>query len=396
MTDSTYTSAGVSLIRYADILANMISDSETSWDESIDTTINDAQDAFLGHLLRNISLTLSDINEILQDIYDSGSVSNATGTRLDHLLALIGLSRPGDTASTVTLSLTSDRATTVPAGSQYKTSAGVIFSTDTALTFIAAGTSTVASTCTIYGPNNAAIGDVDTIVTSLDGITACTNLAEATPGRYRATDAEQKASHTIAVATSGEGDAASIYEALVAVSGVSGVSVLENDTSGTVDGIPAYSTHCIVIGGAAADIAAAIHNTKVGACPTYGSTTTEHYDTTTKQAKDINYDVGTEVPIFITLGVTLIDGQYDNDYQTQLRDNLIDHFADDSIVRIGTDVDYNALFSPLYQVSGLTINSLKIGIAATPTGTGNITMTSTELSTFTLANAATNLVITVS
>jgi hypothetical protein len=392
MTDSTYNSSGISLIRLSDILANSITDSEASWDESIDTTINDAEDAFLGHLLRNMSLVVSDINEILQDIYDSGSVSNATGTRLDHLLALIGISRPSDAASTATVTLTASKATTVPAGSKYKTAANVIFQTDTALVFTAAGSSDVAVTCTTYGPNAAAIGDINTIVTDVDGITAVTNAAAATPGRYRATDAEQKASHTIAVATSGEGDAASIYEALIAVTGVSGVSVIENDTSETVDSIPAYSTHCIVIGGTAADIAAAIHNTKVGATPTYGGSSQNHYDTTTKQLKTINYSTGSEIPIYITVTVSLQEGQYDADYQVQIRDNLIAHFAD---FRIGDDVDFNALYGPLYQVSGITITDLKIDTTSPPANTTDEVMASTELATFTLANAATHLVITV-
>jgi len=59
------------MIRFDDILANSIAAAKASWDESIDCTINDAQDAFLGHLLRNVSLDLSDINEIIQDNYDS-------------------------------------------------------------------------------------------------------------------------------------------------------------------------------------------------------------------------------------------------------------------------------------------------------------------------------------
>jgi uncharacterized phage protein gp47/JayE len=158
MKTSTYDSTGISMIRFDDILANAIEYSKASWDESIDTTINDAQDAFLGHMLRNVSLVLSDINEIVQNNYD-----------LDHLLSLVGLERPGDVASTAPLTLTSSKATTVPAGSQYKTLAGVIFATDIALTFSAAGSNTVASTCTIFGPNNAAIGEINTIVTSVDG-----------------------------------------------------------------------------------------------------------------------------------------------------------------------------------------------------------------------------------
>jgi hypothetical protein len=391
MTDSTYNSTGISLIRQADILANMITAAETSWDESVDTTVNTAEDAFLGHLLRNMSLVISDINEKLQDIYDSASVANATGTRLDNLLALLGIERPGDVASTATLTLTASKACTVSAGSQYKTSAGVTFATDEALVFTAAGSDDVDATCTIYGANSAAIGDIDTIVTSIDGITAVTNAAAATPGRLRATDSEQKASHTLAVATTGEGDDASIYEALSAVTGVSAVSVTSNDTASPVDSVPAYNLYCVVIGGASADIAEAIYDNKVSSVPTYGGTTVSHYDSTVKQAKDINFDTGTAVPIFIDVELTLIDGKYDDDYATQIRDNLITHFADFSI---GDDVNYNALYAPLYSVDGIIVDVLEIDTTATPVNTGDEAMSATQLATFTLANAATNLRVT--
>ena len=289
MTVSTYGSTGISLIRYADILANAIEAAELSWDESVDTTINDAQDAFLGHLLRDLSLTFNDLNEILQAIYDSGNHLNSSGVRLDHLYSLVGIKRPGDVASTSVLTLTSDRVTTVSAGSQYKTASGLIFATDSILA-ATVGSNTVPSTCTIYGANNAAIGEINTIVTSTTGITAVTNAAAAVPGRLRALDPEQKAAHTIAVSTSGLNDDASIYEAGIAVTGVSGLSVNSNDEDYTVDGVPSKHLHCVFIGGSDADIAKAIADSKIGSQPTHGSTTVAYYNEVTSQSKNINFD----------------------------------------------------------------------------------------------------------
>lgn len=389
MTASTFDSTGLSLIRYPDILQNAIDDAKASWDESVDTTINDAQDAFLGHLLRNISLVINDINEIVQGIYDSGSHINSTGARLDHLYSLLGIKRPGDVASTAVLTLTSDRVTSVAAGSQYKTASGLIFATDVILA-ATVGSNTVASTCTIYGPNNADPGDIDTIVTSTPGITAVTNAAAAVPGRLRAEDSEQKAAHTVAVSTSGLNDDASIYEALIGVTGVSGVSVNSNDTEATVDSVPSKHLHCVVIGGSDADIAEAIADNKIGSQPTHGATTVPYYNEITSQSKDINFDRGTAVPIYIEVGVTLIEGQYPDDYETQIRDNLITHFAD---FKIGDDVIYTALYGPLYLVPGIVINTLKIDTTAVPVGVTDEVMSGTQLATFTLADAATHLSI---
>jgi len=48
-------------------------------------------------------------------------------------------------------------------------------------------------------------------------------------------------------------------------------------------------------------------------------------------------------------------------------------------MRIGEDVIYQKLFTPIYKVDGIASIDLKIGTAPSPTGTSNITITSTEL-----------------
>ena len=305
----------------------------------------------------------------------------------------MGITRPSDAASTAVLTLTATKATTVPAGSQYKTAAGVIFATDSALTFTAAGSSTVASTATIYGANNAAINTITTIVTSVDGISAVTNAAAAVPGRLRATDAEQKASHTIAVATAGEGDDASIYEALTTDAlGTSAVSVVSNPTTATVDGVPAYHLHCVCIGGSDADIAEAIHITKTNSVPTYGSTAVVHYDTTSKQSETINFSRGTAVPIYISVNISLTAGQYTDDYAAQIRANYVALIAP---FRIGDDVKYNSLYGPVTTVGGVTLNSLTVGTGVGPVGVIDVTMSNVQVAQLTAAQAATYVVITV-
>ena len=255
---STYDSDGLVLDRYTNILTRLVSLAESKWGDSIDTS----EDEFLGHTLRLIALLVSEINEIVQDLYDSTSVNDATGVYLDRLLSLVGLSRQADAYSTATLTLTADRAVTVPACTRYATSADVNFATDSALVFAAAGSDTVASTCTVAGAYTAAAGTITTIKDSIYGITAVTNVAAATSGRLRETDSELKSRHTSAMNTTGENDVSSIYLAVSALSGVSKVSVIENDTSATVGGIPAHYIHVIVIGGTAADIGEAIYENK--------------------------------------------------------------------------------------------------------------------------------------
>jgi len=372
---SSYTSAGLTLDRYADILDRLVTLAEAQWGTSIDTS----EDEFLGHQLRNIALLVGEINEIVQDIYDSISVANATGVALDNLLEIVGLERPQDAYSTVTLTITPTETTTVPAGTQYSTAAGVIFATDEALALTGTTPGDVTATCTVVGANNAAIGEVTTIVNEVFGVASVTNAAAATPGRLRATDSEQKASHTLAVATSGESDAASIYEALVALEGVRSAYIFDNDTNSTAaDGTPAKNIHVVVIGGDSDEIAAAINNTKTSGVPMYGATDVDYYDTVTAQEKTISYDVGTEVSIHIEVIGTGATGVWPDDGASQIKAALVAHFAD---FRIGDDVIFNELYGPVFTAPGLSLTTLKVDTVDLPTGTTDITITATQLAT---------------
>jgi uncharacterized phage protein gp47/JayE len=213
---STYDSTGLNVDRYADVLARLIA-LATAWKgESLSTD----EEEYLGHVFRQESLLSAEANEIIQAIYDALGVRNNQGVPLDNILEVIGLYRQAAAKSTVSLTLTVDRAVTIPAGKIVQTAAKVQWVTDEDLVFTGAGSDTVAATCTVTGPNNAAAGEINEIVTPVGGWTAVTNAAAAIPGRNRELDAELKVRHTAAVATSGERDAASIYEAVAAVTRV--------------------------------------------------------------------------------------------------------------------------------------------------------------------------------
>lgn len=362
---STFNSAGVLIDRYADVISRLITLAEEQWGASVQT---DA-DSNLGHILRNMALITAELGEIIQDVYDARSVTAATGTALDDLLEILGIYRQSAAYSTVTLTLTATKATTVPAGSQYSTATGIVFATDEALVFTGAGTDTVDATCTVAGAYEAGIGEVTTIVTPVYGISASTNLAAATPGRDRETDAQLKARHTLAVSTSGDGDLASIYEAVTNVSGVS-AAYIEDDTTTT-------SIHVVVIGGDDDDIADAIYGAKTAGIATTGSESVSVYDEIIAKSTTINFDRGAAVPIHIELTLTKLTN-YPLDGDTQIKTALAALIADK---RIGDDVIYTELYSAIYSVPGHYVTALKVDTVDPPTGTSTITISTTQRAT---------------
>lgn len=383
---STYTSGNVTLDKYIDALNRLVALAQAQWG----TSVNTAEDEILGHILRNIALLVGEINEVVQSVYDGFAVSNSSGTQLDNLMELIGLDRQAAAYSTATLSIKAIRDTVVPAGSRFSTSTtGLVFATDTALTFAEASypaTKTVASTCTITGDNNAAIAEIDTVDTpifGLDDTLPVTNLAAAIPGRDRETDAELKARHTTATSGSGAQDTSSIYEAVAAVTGVSSVDVVENDTSATVDSVPAHAVHVVVVGGSDANVAAAIGNNIVSGVSTYGSTSVDVYNSTTGRTKTVNFDRATPVPIYIDIEYTPETGVFPTNGEALIKEYLVDLFSE---LNIGDDVIYNKLYRPIYTVPGVDLSSLEVDVVDPPTGTSDIAITSLQIATLSSSN----------
>ena len=376
---SSFDSTGITMNRYADILARAIVLANQQWTSSVDTS----EDEYLGHVMRNVALELGDTNDVLQEVYDQSNILNATGTKLDGLIALIGMIRLRAAYSTVTLTITADKATTVSAGSRFATVAGVIFATDEELVFTALGSDTVAATCTETGPYNAAAAEITEIVNPIYGITAVNNVAAAIPGRNRETASEVKVRHTTTTETSGEDDVSSIYLAVSQLSGVSALRVFENDTDSAIGVIPARSLHVVTIGGDADEIAAAISNNKTATVRTYGSTSVDVYNATTGQTKTINYDLGTPVPIHVKIRYTPIAGVFPNNGEELMEDYLLAHFDD---YKISDDVVYTSLYKPIYSVAGIIIDEYYIGTSNPAAGTSDISIDIDELATLASAN----------
>jgi len=354
---STYDETGIVMDPYADVKSGMDDAAKDVWGESI----NLAPDSYLGHDIELNAQLHGSANQIVQDVYDSFRVTGASGTPLDSLVALVGLERQAAAYSTVTLSLTASVPTTVAAGSIYATLSGVRFATDSDLVFAAAGTDTVAATCTEVGENNAAAGEIDQQITTTYGITAVTNAAAAVPGRIRETDPELRARHSTAVSTSGDNDSASIYEAVSAVTGVSSVYI-DNDTHNGRVGVS-------VIGGSDDDVATAIYNNLTVGVATYGTSSVDVYDETTRQITTIYFTRASNVDTYITMTITTVSGLFPDDGQTQIK-TAISTFYDG--LEINDDVVHNSLFAPIYSIDGVTVNSLFIDVTASPTGTSNI------------------------
>jgi hypothetical protein len=104
------------------------------------------------------------------------------------------------------------------------------------------------------------------------------------------------------------------------------------------------------------------------------------------------FDWAAQVPLFITINLTKIDGLWPDDGQEQIRTKLVTHFAS---FRIGQDVIHDALYSSVFVVNGVLSATIKIGTSASPTSETDLEMTYLQQAVLTTKLAKTNVVISV-
>ena len=102
--------------------------------------VNTSPDAVVGQMIGIFSAALDDIQETLQDVYDSMYPFSAEGVSLDGAVAFVGLERLGSSATTVTACVYGSESTLLPSGvltrsgtKQYATTSDVVISRANAL-----------------------------------------------------------------------------------------------------------------------------------------------------------------------------------------------------------------------------------------------------------------------
>lgn len=188
---------------------------------------------YAGMMIDIMAPALSDLYELLQEIYDAWDYDAAEGVQLDNLAGLKGIDRDGARASTIDQQRFFG-AGTVPQGALVGVSAeGPTFSVDEELIVPASpGYADVSVTAVETGPTAAAVGAVETLISGIGGITGTTNLTAAVPGKDVDTDSELRAKGESA--SQGSTTEAAIYTALVDRDDIDHAVVTSNRT-GEVD-----------------------------------------------------------------------------------------------------------------------------------------------------------------
>lgn len=170
------------------------------------------------------------------------------------------------------------------------------------------------------GAVSGAAGAIDTIITTLGGVSSVNNRAAITPGYDAETDAELRIRMALAPSVLGINSVNAIFSRLSAIDEVQDVVVYENDSDvPDAQGRPAHSVHAIVYPDTvdALLIARVLWNSRAAGIQTHGATSADTEDSQ-GIAHTVSFDYAVELVVNVTVDlVTNDDFPDDGDEQVE-------------------------------------------------------------------------------
>lgn len=308
---------------------------------NLPTDVDFERDTVAGVMTDALSVTIGECWEAAGAVYDQFDPSSARFAALDNIGALRNIRRLGEEASRVDLTLVGTSGTIVPAGSIVQgggPDGEARWSTVETVT-ISAGVASVEGVCTEVGAINAGAGEIDQIVTPISGWAGVSNAAPAVPGRTEEPDGPYRLRQRREIRPVGGRSAGAIRQALLEVSGVQSVSVLENRSSspvtiGTKDLDPHSVLPIIFPAGLTASqqeaVALALWDWGPSGIRVGYSGGTDNSVTVEGEGFEptaIGWDDATAVNVDVVMTLTLAPGVLLADVQSQVEEAVTDYFA---------------------------------------------------------------------
>ena len=367
---------------YDDILEAQISRAKELFGEDIETDDTTP----LGKYIRLNCTDLAECYEILEQVYYARFPHTASGTSLDRLCPFAGISRNQATCATHYVTFSGTAGEYVPAGFEVSTENGEItFHTYDALPISDSGTVTGIVECSEAGTvGNVVTGKIDTIVNPDANVESITHVGIAESGKDEETDTELRQRFDMSISGAGSGTATAISGAISRVEMVDGVTVIENDTDSTVDGMPPHSFECFVLAPESQDtlVAEAIFEKKPLGIKSHGDVSVDVLDTY-GNTHTIKFSRTGKIDIYIKATITT-NTQFESDGVEQIKTNIASYVNG---LKNGDDVYLSSLYSYIYKANGIVnVSSLEMSTGGTYYSTDNVEVSSENVARIDTAN----------
>lgn len=373
------TTAGYDAPRAADLLVSLRAAYESRLAAAgLPSDVEWTRDTFLGLFSEAVAVTLGDLAEGVQALYDALDPNNATGVQLDNLCALVGVYRQPATYSTVDLTLGGTPATVIPAGALVEDTAGQRWATDASATIGGGGTVVAAATAVDVGEVVATSGTITTPVTLTSGWSTVTNATAASAGQATETDAALRLRRTSSLADSGGRSAAAIRAALLALDFVEAAVVLDNtaDDVATIDGITLAGHSVAVIlypdtltTAQEESVALLLYDRVTPGAYMNGSDAVVVVTGDDGSTVTMRWDYANEIPVDVDVTVDLATGYVLADVETAIEALVTAYFEG---LAVGGDARILQLYAAIATVEGVD------GATVTLDGGGDVTASSAQ------------------
>lgn len=289
---------GITLPQETDILSGVQADINQAFGGGVNPGLTTPQ----GQIAQTTTAIIGDKNDQIAEVVNNVDPDKADGRWQDAIARIYFLERIAASGTVVTGTCTGLVGTVIPAGSAAQDTNGYIYYSLADATIPASGSVDVDFQNSTTGPIACPIGNLSKIYAAVPGWDRVTNAAAGTLG----TDVESRADfeyrRKLSVAANGVNSPQSILGRVLAVSDVLDAFVVDNPLGAVVNygatsyALAAHSVYVAVVGGAAADVAAAIWGKKSLGCNYNGDTSYVIEDTDGYEKPYPQYTVTWQTP----------------------------------------------------------------------------------------------------
>lgn len=355
-------------------------------------------DSTLGHLIGVVAISMSELWQLAQSLYESFDPDSAVGEALDNVVGITGITREPATKASGTLTLSGTDTTVVPAGSLVGSTLNDEVSLVTQETVTIGATVSGEVDVEVLAEEAGALtvlaGEADKILTPVSGWSSVTNAADLTDGTAVETDAELRLRARRSLQIVGAGTDNAIRSKVQDLDDVTDALVISNRTLATVDGIPAKAFHTIIWPDTGVDednVAATIFITMPAGIEPHGAVSKTVTDAQ-GVSQLVKFSYATRVPIGIEIDLT-VNALFPADGVDQVEAAVL--ALADSDFTIGEDVRTMAIICAVNSVEGIVSLVLRLdkkSVAFPPVGTTNIVIDNDEIATLDSADLTVQVV----
>lgn len=318
-----------------------------------------------GQVIGIIADEIASCWEEAQQVFNAYRPGAVSGIGLDNVCELTNTKRYVNKPTQATVLCEGTQGTVVPAGS-IVSDGSMEFTLDTDVVL----PGDVTAIANEVGEYYVAAGTINKIITPVDGWTSVNNPSVGVTGIDYETDPALRVRRDKTTAVNSSATAEAIYAALSDLD-IDYIRVRDNDTGAPINGQPSGTIFVVVDGGTSNDIARRIFRAKTGGVPTYGNVAINITDSK-GYPHAIHFSRPTYSDIYVsgTFKRRANANISSNDAIAQLKTAAANYL---NTLQPGQSVVWSNMFAPLMAATQyLEIDTLFIGLTASPTGTSTI------------------------